>query len=318
MREFNHYSPFSRVSRAFQKTLPELNVTTTKNHHLSPDAKKYFAEKKLSLKKIPTKTKLKAVFKWIPNNCWNLIPFKCAIKFITGLLSPKIEELQRDFFIPGNSIEKRQNMKFLAETDPVYCWERLQFFSQCYNFKNTKFVPKHIYDKWTSIREIAWQNALERNNIEVLFGANMELGQKLNSESIVLVESFIALEHQFHRKDFEEYLKSFQNYIHNHLFILENQVKQSKIIENEARSSEDLQGMLPGTQKWNFVVDLASKYWKDTPLANHDEVFGDYLIKCPTKPLSRARWDQIIRERKLDPRPKEAKKRGKGKKTLQN
>jgi hypothetical protein len=66
------------------------------------------------------------------------------------------------------------------------------------------------------------------------------------------------------------------------------------------------------------VIDLASKYWKQHPSAKQDDVFDDYLIKCPIKPLSRPRWEQIVRQRKLDPRPPEARKRGKGKKTLQN
>lgn len=138
----------------------------------------------------------------------------------------------------------------------------------------------------------------------------MSFGQKLAPEPCSSIDSFLMCEHQIHRRDYEKHLQSLKNHIHAQLFKIEN-MKQ--------KAEEDLRSDLPGTQKSSFVIDLASKHWKAHPLANKDEVFNDYCIKCPaSRLLSRGRWDQIIRERKLDPRPKEAQKRGPGKKTLQN
>lgn len=226
-------------------------------------------------------------------------------------ISPKIAEIEQKFFIPGrNSDHIRQNMQIMAETIPVFCWERIRFFEQCYT--SNKPIPnlKPSKGHWISIREQAWKSALQKCEIEVLIGAKQILMQKLSTEGACSVEVFFMCEHQIHRKDTERYLNSLKNLIHIQLIKIES-------TQLKAKENPDL--TLPGTLKADFVVHLASKYWKIHPLAKRDDVFNDYLSHCPVqKQLSRDRWDQIIRKRKLDPRPKAAIKRGSGKKTLQN
>ena len=90
------------------------------------------------------------------------------------------------------------------------------------------------------------------------------------------------------------------------------------MIKTPQRDSESNSNLMSeGTQKANFLIELARAYWKAYPEVKYDEVFDNYLAKCPGKLLSRQSWERIVRERKLDPRPSGAKKRGVAKKTLQ-
>lgn len=315
MRDFSDQSPFCRFIsnglRFFEAAVSEQELASTRLLHLFPAGKKYFAQRKVSSQKLNKKSKLCHLYQKVCNfELEGFKPFKWTVELATSaFVSPKIEEREKRFSIPGrNSIEKRKTMQMMAETNPVFCWERLRFFSKCYVFNNRGLVLKPIYGRWTSIRQAAWQSAVERNEKEMLFGANMALRQQLSATTFSSIDPFVPVENQFQRKDTEKCLQALQYHIHDQLFIIESQAKS--IVENSQLS-------LPGTQKWNFAVDLTSKYWKINPLANHDEAFKDYAAKCPAgKLLSRTRWDQIVRERHLDPRPNGAKKRGKGKKDL--
>jgi len=221
--------------------------------------------------------------------------------------SPDLQE----FTIPGkNNSEKRKNMRSLAETNAIFCWGRIKLLERCWNGNGALPVLKSWAGRWSSVRETAWQEAVQRCEMEEVFFAKMSLRQKQSSDFRSNLDCFLRCDRQVHCDDYEKYLHSLKNHIHAQLFKIEN-IKQ--------KAEEDLRLALPGTQKSSFIIDLASKYWKAHPLANRDGVFNDYCIKCPAgRLLSRERWEQIVRKRKLDPRPKEAKKRGPGKKTLQN
>lgn len=229
----------------------------------------------------------------------------------TALFSQKLEEIEQKFlFIGQNNDEKRLNMQIMAETSFVFCWDKIRFLEKCYTMEDNFPFQKPIKGKWVVIRKLAWQIALKRCEIEVLLGTKMAWGQKLSSEpSSSTVDAFLMCEHQIHRRDYEKYLRSLVNHVHALLFRVETM--EQKVGTNPRHE-------LPGTQKESFVIDLASKYWKAYPQAKYDDVFVDYSINCPaTKLLSRPRWEQIIRKHKLDPRSKDAKKRGPGKKTSQ-
>ena len=328
MNEFCYHSSFCRsmakASIYFRAASTDLSLDLTWLEQINSAEDRYFIERKIHHDRFDNHLELNKLHHKIPHleiQQNQIIPFRRSVEHLIQALSSKIGEVEKRFCIPGkNTAEKRKNMRIMAEINPVYCWKLMRFLYDCYNFEDSFSIRvEPLKGKWESIRTTAWQLALDRCENEVMRGAKMALEQKLFTDPPYYIDSFVNVEHQFQRKDFDEYLKSLQNHIHNQLFILESQLKQSEMAVSLAKNSEDLVSMLPGTQKWNFVVDLASKYWKNNLWANHDDVFDDYCRKCPSsKLLSRPRWDQIIRERKLDPRPKEAKKRGKGKKTLQN
>lgn len=226
------------------------------------------------------------------------------------LTLPSTKEIYQKFSIPGhNKNEKRRNMQILADANPAFCWERIQFLHRCYTFNDKISLPNQKKGKWNSIRKAAWKRALNISEAQVLLGAKMVLRQKLLPDYCANMEAFLIPEHQIHRKDFQNYLQAFQHHIHNHLLKLES--LQHKVEEHCLYT-------LPGTQKEQFVIDLCTDYWKQNPLAKHDEVYQYYLLKCPSnKILSESSLKRIIRKRKLDPRPPGSKKRGKGEKTYQ-
>lgn len=318
MWEFRYYSPFCNTIREtenlFRTAKSKRHLRTNVYNYLYPPKTKYFSKRKISPLTLEKKNKYESILKKSieSNHQENPAPLRYSVDCVmTILFSPKIKELDQKFSMPGrNDFEKRQNMQIHAKTDPAYCWERVLFLYQCYTFENKKCSLKWTKGRWEDIREIVWQSALERGDNEVLFHAQMALKQKLSAESSSHIDSFLMCEHQFHRSEFEKYLRSLQHHIHTQLFKIENET--GKAVENYSL-------VLLGTQKASFVIDLASKFWKKYPTAKRDEAFEDYLMNCPSgKILSRPRWDQIVRERKLDPRPAGSKKRGPGKKTLQN
>ncbi len=317
MWEFRYFSPFCRfvkeAPRLFRTVQSELNLESIRFDYAYPSREGYFSGKKIVQCKLNKKDKRRKLHKKIFSlRLMDAMPFnRSAERVAYALFSQKIEAIEKTFFIPGqNDYEKRQNMQIMAETNPIFCWDKIQFLKICHALDNASPDLKSFKGRWFSIREAAWKCAEKRCEIEVLLGAKMSFRQKLAPEPSSSLDSLLMFEHQIHRRDYEKHLQSLKNHIHAHLFKVENM---------KEKAEEDLRLVLPGTQRSSFVIDLASKYWKVHPLANRDEVFNDYCIKCPTsRLLSRERWDQIVRERKLDPRPKEAKKRGPGKKTFQN
>ena len=138
----------------------------------------------------------------------------------------------------------------------------------------------------------------------------MSFNQKQSPEYESHLDRFLSVEYQINRKNYEKYLGSLKNHIHAHLFKIEN--RKQEVAENPFLA-------LPGTQKGAFVVDLAQKFWKETPLGKQGEAYEYYQAHCPFhKLLKRDRWDQIVRDRGLDPRPPKEKRRSCGKKARKN
>jgi len=236
-------------------------------------------------------------------------PFKTPVEPILSLFSPHAEILERKFGIPGcNNDKKRRNMLIRAETDPFFCLERFRFFEQCLNAPNCLPPLQCPAKRKRKIDQKIWESAFERCEREALWYAKAAFLQQNTSNHHM--DAFVSCEYEIRRRDFEQYLSALKNHIHAHLYK----------IGNLERKTDPPPGCAPpGTLKGNFVIDLAIKCWKDCPLAKHDEVFEHYICHCPPQlQLKRDRWDQIIREKKLDPRLKKEKKRGSGKKTCKN
>ena len=325
MWEFRYCSSFFRfISRApwlYRTAQSDRELTSIRlEHQYSPESK-YFSFKKVLLQKLSKKNKIQVYIKklCISRLEREAMPFRwtaeCAI---SALVSKKIDEVNRKYFVPGmNNTEKRRNMQILAETDPTFCWKRVLFLFKCYFFSDSKPKQKPLKGRWASVRNAAWQTAQEKCEIEVLLGVRMALAQKLSIEPLDLTDSLLDCEDQFYRSDFEYYLKALQKHIHSQLFVIED--AKLKDAKDQTAVLSGTPVILPGTQKGSFIIDLAMKYWKKHPSANHDEVFQDYLAHCPSgRILSRSSWERMVRERKLDPRSPKEKKRGRGKKTSQN
>jgi hypothetical protein len=311
--EFRYFSPFchfiDEAPRLFRSAQSALHIASIQYDHLYPLGKAYFTERKPAPLKLSKKDSRRGLCKRIFDPGANDMPFKRSAEQIhSTYFSSKTEQIEKRFSIPAqNGYERKRNMQIIAETDPAFCWERIQFLKQCYALNEAVPPLNPSKGRWKSVRENAWKSAEERCELETLLGAKMALMQKLSHQPCSTVDSFFVCEHQIHRKDYEKYLQSLKNHIHAHLFKIEN--AQHNTAENPGLA-------LPGTQKEWFVIDLATQFWKTNPLGKRDDAFSHYLVKCPSqKLLSRHRWEQIVRERKLDPRPSEAKKRGPGKKT---
>jgi hypothetical protein len=314
--EFRYYSPFCRfidkAPRLFRSAPSALHFASIQFDHFYPPGKEYFAERKVAPLKFSKKDRRWGLHKRIFDPGANKTSFKrLAEQIHSNYFCSKTEQIEKRFSIPGQNIyEQRRNMQIMAETDPAFCWERVRFLQQCYAFNEALSVFNPSKGRWKSIRENAWKLAEEKCELETFLGAKMTLMQKLSPEPCSTVDSFLSCEHQIHRKDYEKYLQSLKNHIQAHLFKIEN--AQRNTAENPGLA-------LPGTQKEWFVIDLAGQFWKANPLEKRDDAFRYYLLNCPfQKLLSRERWEQIVRKRKLDPRPPAAKKRGPGKKTCQN
>lgn len=322
MFEFRYNSPIFHLLREapmlFRKAQLEMQIGPIRATLFSSSQKKTITTRKLTQIKLKERDKLKKLETKIiyPNTNKGSLHFRWSIEeLLSALYSPKIIEVGQKFTLKGrNSDEKRRNMYILAEIAPTACWERLNFLNRCYTVKETSLAPKHFKGHWKTIREQAWQSALERCEMQTLLFAKMALGQKHSHIDKNNIDIFLAPEHQIHRRDYERHLKSFQNHVHAYLLKIESE--QHECAQNQPTSDPHL--ALPGTQRKAFAIELARGYWKNNPRAKYDEVYGDYLIKCPKRPLAQTSWERYIRDHKIDPRSKDEKKRSKGKKTLQN
>lgn len=317
MWEFRYHSPFfraqSEASLLFRKAQSDLRLWVTLSTEFSSSKKEKNVFRKISQFKfkngdLKAKLHLKVPLLRIPKKA---LKFKWTAEPIYALFSPLIDELERKFGLPGiNNDVKQRNALIRAETDFGYCWERFQFLEQCY--KVSEPIIRRFHGKWESIRETAWHSAWERCENETLKMARWSFINKLISSTNSLHDTYLSCEKQIHRRHYEQYLKALQRHIYTLLLIIES----SKVIPEEVPHPNLVTN---GTQRANFVIDLAKQCWKAQPLAKRDEAYTHYLSNCPRgKTLSRSSWDRIIRERKLDRRPPESKTRGKSKKSLQN
>ncbi len=318
MREFCHFSPLycfmDNAPRLFGEVCSQQRLVVARFEHAYPLGTSYFAGRKVEQRKLYKKDKRWGLHKHIPKlgAKGSSVPFSRSVGFLpAALFSPKVDAVDKGFLICGrNSHEKWQNMQMIAETDFTFCWERLCFIERCYLTEGILREQKSFKGRWQFIREAAWQASQEMCEDTVLLGAKMSLRKKLASESSDVVDSFLRCEDQIHRKDCEKYLLSLKNHVHALLFKIESAWQKA-----EEHPLLDL----PGTQKRAFVIDLAQKFWKANSLGKQDEAYEYYQAHCPYhKLLKRDRWDQIIRDRKLDPRPPEEKRRGRGKKARKN
>lgn len=230
------------------------------------------------------------------------------------LVSDKRMDLMTKASIPGNDVfEKRSTMRALAAIDPFFCWDRMKFFLNCWQFNEKVTLPQRAKSSWEETGRTAWNAMWTACDKMVFLSAKTDLNNAL-SDPRHQPSPFINAEHQIIRKDYEEYLAALKQHLWNHLLQLEQTLAEQKAAAAVEEENPLLE--LPGTQKKDFVIDLARKFWKDNPLGKRDDAYEYYCAHCPfPKILKRDRWDQIIRKCKLDPRPREVQKRGPGKKT---
>lgn len=313
LRQFCHFSHLFRLlddaPRLFRSAQFEIQYGGTRStrflseHEMSKIPKTLRTFTLLKLKKKDKRQKLRNYIQFQPTFRTNSSFNWKAEELPAALFSPKVIALERRFLIP----KVKQNLLYLAETDPSICWERLCFVCDCIATQGTFPSFSLIRGDWEVIREQAWEAAMARCDREALLGANMSFNQKMTSIGESLIDVFIKPEHEIDRKAVEKYLQSLKNHLHAYLFKFENEHQPPPY-------SPELD--LPGTQKGNFVIDLAKRFWKKNPNGNYDAAFDYYLLYCPfKKQLKRDRWNQIIREKDLDPRNKSEKTRGPGKKT---
>ncbi len=302
---FREFSPFCKFIRSgvrlFREIQSQLRVASIQFDYLCRPKGEYFSKRKVYPLKLLKKDQKLKLHRLIYNHRSNRsVPFLRSTERVPeALFSPKIAQVKKRFSIPGqNDYEKRKNMHIMAETTPAFCWEKIQFLCQWCAPSEASSRPKHFKGRWRLIREKAWQYAQKKCEIETI-----QCGKMLPGD-------FSAIEYQVNRSDYEKYLKSLKNHIHSYLFTIED--KEQKPEDNPLLYP-------PGTQREAFVRDLARKFWKAEPLGKRDAAFNYYRTCCPlSKQLKKGRWEQIIRKQELDPRPKEAKTRGAGKKTYKN
>lgn len=232
------------------------------------------------------------------------------------LVSKKRMDLIAKTSIQGNNaLEKRRTMRALAAIYPSFCWSRMKFFLSCWNFNETISLPQPSKGSWEEIGRTAWNAMWSACDKMVLLGAKMDFNNGLDDPDHH-PSPFVNAEHQIIRKDNEEYLAALKQHLWNHLLQLEQTFAEQKI-EAEAKEKNPLL-TLPGTQRDSFAIELAIKCWKKNPAAKYSEVYEDYLVNCPAgRRLAHSTWERVISKAKIDPRPKDAKVRGEGKKTLQ-
>jgi hypothetical protein len=179
----------------------------------------------------------------------------------------------------GNDYEKRQNMQIMAEINPVFCWEKIQFLQQCYTANGGFPSLTASKGRWSLIREIAWKSAHERCEIEALLGAKMALKQKMSHEPCSSIDSFLMCEHQIHRGDYEKYLQALKNHIEIQLFRIQDAQTASRA-PYAAPALPQLERLTEADQcrieRENFIVDHAKKYRAEFPLESHRNMFEAY------------------------------------------
>lgn len=312
--EFCYHSSFCQTIREvpalFHSSQSKLHCAKRYIDQLGTD---YLTHKKIRIKELEKKDDfqkflIKPIELTLPIS--DHISIKYSIEPLS-FFSPKAAEIEKKFFIPGRNIqEKRQNMHIIAETNAMFCWERLQFLKTCYTTTGAFPLLLSLKGRWSKIKHAAWIAAWERCDKEALLGANTSLKNKLSHEPCSSIDSFLNVQYQIHRMDFEKHLLSFKNHVHSFLF---------KVESIQAKEEEDPRFMLPGSKKEDFVVQLARQFWNMCPQANRDMTYNYYFSRCPKERLlSRESFDRIVRKHKLDPRSKKEMKRGPGKKTLQN
>ncbi len=328
MWEFRRSSSLCRFinesPRLFQKAQSELHLASIRFDHIHSSTEGYFSNKKVvqytSRKKSKQRSLYKKIFNTGPSVGYFLMP---SIELISSdFFYPEVGEIEKKFFNQGqDKLEKRKNMQTKVETNPAFCWQQIKFLQQCCSAGRASPALNPLRGRWASIRETAWKHAQERCEIEVLLFAQMAFKRKLSPNACSSIDSFLSCENQFHRQDYEMYLKSLKNYIHSQL--LKIQDVQSQVSDKDPISLEpSLQSEgLTQADKYRvegemFIIEHAKKYWAKISSATLPTVFNDYRKVCPRGILKYGltKWKEIVKTNELDPRTLESRKSAAGRK----
>jgi hypothetical protein len=313
MRLFRNTSPFFRciieAPFLFSAAQNQINLWPLLGKRFSSGKNENVKQRKAALVKLEKKNKTYLIFRIkqkISISCSLSKQLNRSVERISELFSPQEPTLEKKFGIPGcNNDEKQRNMIVRAETLPFFCLERFRFLEQCLNSPNNLPPTQPIAKRKKEINQEMWIAAFERCEKEALWYAKKAFLQRNTPNHHM--NAFVSYDYDIRRRDFEKYLIALKNYIHAYLY---------QIDKPEQKSDDDLNFALPGTLKGNFVIKLGQDFWKNCPLGKRDDAFEYYQCTCPfNQQLKRDRWDQIIRDHKVDPRSKKDQVRSCGKKT---
>jgi hypothetical protein len=227
--------------------------------------------------------------------------------------------------IRGDStFEKRLHMQMAAETDPLSCWNRMRFLQKCWHFNEPPLNQKLIKGKWPSIKKAVWQLAWDISDKYILLQSKWNLNNNLaagnsndqfpkysfQSEEYYSLRgsSYLSVEQQIHRKDFEGHLRSLQNHIYNQL-LKQEELEETCVNQLSSNSEQLTVANKLRIDRENFITHHAKTYWSQDSVATLKTIFKDYKKKCSQSlQCGCTKWNEIIKKNQLDPRTTKAKK----------
>jgi hypothetical protein len=330
MWEFCRNSSFCRFisesPRLFQKAQSELRLASIRFDHTHSSTEGYFANKKVIQYTLGKKSNQQDLHKKIFNAGSGISHLMTSIELISSdFFSPEVEEIEKKFFNQGQgNLEVRKNIQTKVEANAAFCWQQIKFLQQCCGADGTFPALKPLRGRWASIRETAWKLAQERCEIEVFLVAQMAFKRKLSPNACSSIDSFLSCENQFHRNDYETYLKSLKNHIHAQLLKIQDaQLQVSDKAPISLMPSPQSEGLTQANKDRiegeKFIIEHANAYWAKIPSATFLIVFGDYEEVCPRSTLKYrlTKWKEIIRSNNLDPRTSKEKKLAAGRRSKQ-
>lgn len=305
-----------------------------------------FLEKMTSifLRSKPTKNYLRLSSLKMRISKKNIVGFGNAMRPLNQKLQKKIQLRKKKFerlyensieigglllrlFVPGKTyIEQHHMLHYLAENDPVFLWERIKFLISCFQ-SDASFLQRSKKQPWHVSHQEKWRAAIKKTEHQIASAAKVEFEARNSS---FLVPSKLNIEHQINRNDFEKHLYALVNYIKkrilpvptlshhqkNHIEINHN-ITVNNLYHKEEHTTniqKETFEFIVASSAEAAVITHAKAFWSNHSEAKHNQVYADYVQKHPqTIRLSEARWGEIIRERRLDPRKSSEKIRGKDK-----
>lgn len=233
--------------------------------------------------------------------------------FDSEMCSPKFNQFFYDYreqFYPPEI--KKEFIQTSTELDPVYLWDRLCLLEKIWEYKRPLIERKVLPQRFERDSATVWEKSIEgfiwwtfptaKNSLISSFEEKTQ--QNVFRNLPILPEEFY-----FSRGDCSRYLNQVYELVVKNQILVKKQstefLPQSRIIDKPLSKKE---------QRTLEVVDHAVKYWNDNPEAKHAEVYHDYRkTRRSGKAYAYETWVKIVRDRELDPRPREKKTRRKQK-----
>lgn len=222
---------------------------------------------------------------------------KVAFSMNTPLINPFYDPKLTDH-------HKQEHMQRLAATYPSFCLDRLRFLRKLGDYVENAPEKQVLEGALENIQIPEWVEASTACEEDLERIAYHSLKRKFALPPQVSLDTWLPVEYQIHRVNYESYLRSWQDHIHNQLI----QMKSRQRLEINTKK-------IGKTQRASFAIEITSQCWQNNCNAKRADVYAYYCNNCPSgsKPFSLPHWSRIVRKNKLDPRSKKEKVRGKGK-----